>query len=182
MFARAYEDDAVSRWVLPDSSDRRLRLERAGVAVIRRTIPVREVLTTDPPVGMAIWASPDRPRIATWRLLPALPSLVRWYGPAGMRRSALVSAVLDRRRPAEPHWYLGGLGTDPDHQRKGVGSALMRPVLDRCDAEGIGAYLETQAEENVVFYRHHGFEVIAELDVPTGGPHMWLMWRTPGGG
>lgn len=179
MFARAYEHDAVSRWVLPEPADRRERLERAGVAVIRRTIPQREVLTTDPPVGMAIWASPEHPRISSWRLLPALPALLRWYGPAALRRSALLAAVLDRRRPSQPHWYLGGLGTDPDHQRRGVATALMSPVLGRCDVEGAGAYLETQSEENVTYYRRRGFEVTEELDVPEGGPHMWLMWRTP---
>lgn len=149
------------------------------MAVIRRTIPEREVLTTEPSVAMAIWASPDRPRIASRHLLPALPSLLRWYGPAAMRRSAVVAAVLDRQRPSERHWYLGGLGTDPDHQRRGIGTALMRPVLERCDAERTGAYLETQSEENVAFYEHRGFEVTAELDVPGGGPHMWLMWRAP---
>lgn len=179
IFARAYEDDAVSRWVLPDPTDRLERLERAGTSVIRRTIPEREVLTTTPPRGMAIWAAPEHPRIPTRRLLPTLPALLRWYGLSAMRRSALVAAVLDRRRPTERHWYLGGLGTDPPFQRQGVATALMRPMLERCDAGGVGAYLETQSEENVAFYRRRGFEVAAELDIPTGGPHMWLMWREP---
>ena len=68
--------------------------------------------------------------------------------------------------------------TDPDHQSKGLGSAVMKPVLDRCDAEGVGAYLESSKEQNVPFYRRHGFEVIEEAHLPEGPP-LWLMWREP---
>ena len=32
------------------------------------------------------------------------------------------------------------LGTDPDHQGRGLGSALMAPVLEHCDRDGVGAY------------------------------------------
>ena len=71
------------------------------------------------------------------------------------------------------------LGTDPAHQGEGVGSALVRHVLDDRANSGEPAYLETQTEAIVPFYQRHGFEVIGELDVPGGGPHVWLMWRDP---
>ena len=79
--------------------------------------------------------------------------------------------------PAEPHWYLEGLGTHPDWQRRGIASAVLAPVLDLCDADGLPAYLETQKESNVPFYRRHGFEVIGTKQIPDGAPNIWLMWR-----
>jgi GNAT superfamily N-acetyltransferase len=80
--------------------------------------------------------------------------------------------------PEEPHWYLAVLGTATDHQGKGVGSALMAPVLAKCDAEGIPAYLESSKESNIPFYRRHGFEVSGEVNVKNG-PKLWPMWRDP---
>ncbi len=50
-----------------------------------------------------------------------------------------------------------------EQQGKGVGGALMRPVLEHCDAEGIPCYLESSKERNLPFYRRHGFEVVEEL-------------------
>ena len=55
----------------------------------------------------------------------------------------------------------------------------MQPVLERCDAEGTPAYLETDTERNVQLYERHGFEVTEEFDLPGGGPPVWLMWRPP---
>ena len=79
--------------------------------------------------------------------------------------------------PSDPHWYLEILGTHPDWQRRGIASAVLAPVLGTCDADGLPAYLETQLESNVPFYRRHGFEVIGTKQLPDGGPNMWLMWR-----
>ena len=77
---------------------------------------------------------------------------------------------------AEPHWYLAFLGIEPSEQGKGLGSALLRPVLERCDSEGTPAYLETSNERNLPFYQRHGFEVVQQCGIPDG-PHFWGMWR-----
>ena len=67
----------------------------------------------------------------------------------------------------------------PDRQGRGFGSHLMQPVLERCDADGTPAYLETDTERNVQLYERHGFKVTEEFPLPGGGPPVWLMWREP---
>jgi hypothetical protein len=54
--------------------------------------------------------------------------------------------------------------------------------LERCDDEGIPAYLEATSAGNRDLYLRHGFEVIEEARWPGGGPPLWLMWREPGAG
>ena len=82
-----------------------------------------------------------------------------------------------RHDPRTPTGTWRRLGTDPEHQRTGVGSALLRSVLDSVDAEGLPAYLESSKESNLSFYGQHGFEVTGEIRTPRGGPTLWLMWR-----
>ena len=78
--------------------------------------------------------------------------------------------------PSDPHWYLGILGTDPVHQGCGVASALMEPTLERCDAAGFPAYLESSKQSNLPFYERHGFRVTGKVEVH-GGPTLWSMSR-----
>ena len=77
------------------------------------------------------------------------------------------------------HWYLMVIGTDPAVRGAGLGQALMRSRLDRCDAEGAPAYLEATKPDLVPYYSRFGFDVTGKIDLPDGGPTMWLMWRQP---
>ena len=86
--------------------------------------------------------------------------------------------TIERAHPREPHYYLAVLGTDPDEQGRGIGSALMQPVLEMCDRDVVPAYLESSKERNVDFYARHGFRVTDELVLPEGPP-VWPMWRDP---
>ena len=54
----------------------------------------------------------------------------------------------------------------------------MAPVLERCDTDGVGAYLESSKESNIAFYSRHGFQVTEEIKL-LAGPPMWKMWRDP---
>jgi len=65
---------------------------------------------------------------------------------------------------------LLALGTLPQYQRQGNGSALMQPVLSRCDAFSLPAHLETIFASNVRFYEHHGFQVRQIIQLPHSGP------------
>jgi ribosomal protein S18 acetylase RimI-like enzyme len=86
---------------------------------------------------------------------------------------------VEAHHPRDPHLYLAVLGVDPARQGQGIGSRLLRPGLELCDAEGLPAYLETAKERNLDFYGRHGFRVTGRMSLPRGGPPIWLMWRDP---
>jgi ribosomal protein S18 acetylase RimI-like enzyme len=73
----------------------------------------------------------------------------------------------------EPHWYIMILGVDPVHHGKGLGKALMEPVMKKAEANGQPVYLETAQPANVSFYQKLGFSVLRELIDPTSGLKMW---------
>jgi GNAT superfamily N-acetyltransferase len=89
--------------------------------------------------------------------------------------------LMSAGHPRVPHEYLFFLGTRPRWQGRGIGSALMRPVLTRCDHDRTPAYLEATSPRNRRLYLRHGFRVTGEIPLPDG-PTMWRMWRDPAGG
>jgi ribosomal protein S18 acetylase RimI-like enzyme len=80
--------------------------------------------------------------------------------------------------PHEPAWYLQFLGVDPAYQGRGLGSALLRDVLDAADESGQAAYLEASSDRNRALYERHGFAHLGDLTLPDG-PTAYAMWRDP---
>jgi GNAT superfamily N-acetyltransferase len=85
---------------------------------------------------------------------------------------------MEGSHPREPHWYLPQIGVDPTAQGRGLGAALMRHALARCDQERALAYLEASKPANVPFYQRHGFEVTGEIRVGAA-PVITPMLRRP---
>ena len=90
--------------------------------------------------------------------------------PAVLEQAGALFERMAAHHPAEPHWYLPLIGVDPAHQGKGLGSALLRHALARCDRDGTAAYLESTARANIPFYERHGFMVRGEIQVGTSPP------------
>lgn len=174
--ARSFYDDPVFRHLFRDDASRLQRSERLFEGMLLRAAERHdEVHTTHEHAGAAIWFPPGHAQLSVWQQLRYLPTMVR-VGGRDLPRLLRCLTIMEEQHPHEPHFYLNILGTDPDRQGEGIGSALLRAVLDRCDDEGIPAYLEATSERNRGLYERHGFEVTGEIVLPDG-PTMWPMWR-----
>ncbi len=177
--ARAFLSDPVWQWLTgPRHALFETRAARYFSAETRHHIHLGSAWTTEGTHGVALWAPPNRWKFTLATIAGLTPASLGLFGTRLPKALSALGGV-EKHHPTEPHWYLAMLGTDPDQQGKGVGSALLRPVLDRCDRDGLPAYLESSKETNVPFYERHGFTVTDTYDLPGGGPRLWLMWREP---
>jgi ribosomal protein S18 acetylase RimI-like enzyme len=177
--ARTFLDDPVTSHIFRNEARREAGLRAFfGTQMRADYLPFGGCYTTEGYSGSAIWAPPGKPLqtglAGILTMLPVVP-----YVAANLRTTLRLLALMESKHPRQPHWYLATLGTAVEQQGKGVGSALMRPILEHCDAEGIPCYLESSKERNVPFYRRHGFEVVEEVPLPGDGPMLWTMWREP---
>jgi len=176
--ARAFHDDPLQAWALPDASTRLATLERVfELMASYSSVPAGESYTDSTLACAAFWVPPggfvpDREAAA------AMAPIIELLGEANDRFRA-AEDTMRAHRPSDVHFYLQGLGTDPPRQGQGLGSAVLEPVLERCDGEEIPAYLETTKERNVGFYELHRFEVVGSARIPLDGPLMWFMARLP---
>lgn len=184
VLGRAFLDDPMYVYVLPDATHRARVLPAYCAAAAGYGHRFGEVYTTAGPVmGAAIWLPPGRGELTPERLAAAgFPAATGQFGAEA--RGRLVELIdyltqVRRRVVPGPHWYLMMIGVDPAWQGRGIGGRLLEPVLTRAAAAGLACYLETTQPRNLEFYRRHGFEVVIDADLPGGGPHYWAMWRPP---
>jgi len=179
VLARAFYDDPALAWVIPDAS-RRLKIAERGFGLYLRKLwfAQDECYTTDAIAGAVVWELPGQWKVGVVQQLGLLPSMVAIYG-RWLPRLMRAIAALESTHPEEPHYYLPFVGVAPEWQGRGLGAALIRPILDRCDQEGVPAYLEASTPRNRALYERHSFEVTEEFGLGKGSPPLWRMWRKP---
>ena len=134
------------------------------------------IFTDEDGIGAAIWKHPNKWKMPAGDMVRALPGMLRALGTKAPRMMGAITAI-EKVHPREEHYYLEVLGTHQDRQSKGIGSAMISHMLDRCDAEGMPAYLESSNPRNIPFYARHGFEATDEIVVGKGAPTVTAMWR-----
>ena len=144
-----------------------------------RIVTVREPDNTI--VGVAAWLPTGRYPQSVRTQLVQIPGTFRalYRRPRALIDGHKYLTAVAKSHPKEPHWYLYLLVADPSIQRSGAGTMLMHHGLALADAEGVGAYLETQNEDNLAYYRRFGYELSATLRPVKDGPPLYTMWRRP---
>lgn len=170
--AEAFYDDPVLGWLMPDDERRLARLRRFYVVELRHVGLGRgQAWTSGELVGAAISAPPG-----AWRLpLRAMLLQGSLFG-VHLTRAVRLLGAIERRHLREPHHYFAHIGVAPAAQGQGLGSRLMRPTLDRCDRDGLPAYLEASSERSAALYERLGFRLLREVRVG-GSPPLRLMAR-----
>lgn len=73
--------------------------------------------------------------------------------------------------------YLMTLGVDPGFQGKGIGTKMLKALLEHADNEGLVIYLETATEQNIKFYEKYGFKIMKKVIHPVINVPQWCMVR-----
>jgi len=173
--ADAFATDPILQWLAPSRrSDRRLR-RLLAIELESYVFPGGRVLTTDDVRGANLELPPGR-----WQMtvpLSAAIGFARAFGPR-LPRASRLQRLFEVVHLQESHYYIRYLGVATRFQGQGLGTALLRPTLDRCDREGVAAYLEASTERSAALYERLGFAHLGELRVPNG-PRFWPMRRPP---
>jgi ribosomal protein S18 acetylase RimI-like enzyme len=184
LLARAFADDPFIAHFLAQRRRRELAFPSFFRTVLHQLFDAGAVfgLETDGAlIGVAAWAPPElSPPRRRSRLLAGLAALeVRVLFPHAAPRLVDGFEKLGESHPPEPHWYLAFVGIDPGHQRRGLGRALLAPIIARSDQAAVACYLKTPFPETRLFYRRLGFDDMDELRPVADAPTVWTMKRQP---
>ena len=183
VMTRAFAQDPFFSWFAGPGPGAPERMRTGWNGLLRHaSASLSATYTTADLAGAAMWIPPGGKASTTVDSLRLTPTLIRLTGWSRLREVAAILELMESRRHhhlAAPHAYLSALGVDQGRQGQGIGTALVRPMLDRCDREGIPAYLETATARNVVLYERLGFETVEQLTLPGTDVSGWLMIRHP---
>ncbi len=168
----AFSADAAVRYLFPTAESFLRYFPRMAAAMGGAAIAGGTAWTADGGAAAVLWLAPGVHGDGD-----AIGELVGEVAPPErLEVLARLGEEMGRFHPEEPHWYLPLIGVDPSRQGQGLGAALLKAGLQRCDADGLPAYLESSSPKNVPLYERHGFEVIG-LIKPGDHPGLIPMYR-----
>ncbi|MER6152141.1 GNAT family N-acetyltransferase [Streptomyces hirsutus] len=177
----AFQDDPVSGWVFPGTEYRRTTHHRLMGAFTDIVLAEGRIDVTEDGSACALWMSmPADDHGAGNPADDEGPAQVRRaVDPENERVETIGRLTAGVHPTGRTHEYLWMIGVLPGRQGEGLGTALIGSVLDRCDREGLPAYLEASSVRSRLLYERLGFAQACEpLQLPDG-PRMWPMWREP---
>ncbi|MGX9294175.1 GNAT family N-acetyltransferase [Tsukamurella paurometabola] len=171
--AKAFEDDAFTRWMHPDAAAREGVLAHMFTAALSEAVPsggaIAAVVPGVGPVGVSIWLeshTAPEPDLAGDDPL--------------VRRMRAVHAATNAVRPTEPHVHLASMAVLPRSRGRGVGALMLAEGLRRAGARGLMCYLEASSQDNRRLYARNGFvDLGSPIIVAPDAPPLWPMWRAP---
>ena len=187
VLAGAFADDPAWVWALPDPRRRARVLPwffRAALRYALRRGEVHAATSGGAVLGAALVLPPAQPTLdSTGLVRVGLWQMPLRAGPRGFARFVTQGRVLDDRHARDVprrHGYVWLIGVAEAARGRGVGSAVLRAVTARRDAEGVPTYLDTTNERNLAFYRRHGFAPVHAGTFPRGGCRYWTLVRPLG--
>ena len=184
VLAQAFFNDPLCVYTEPDLEARMSHFAALFTLLVRKGARHDGVYTTiGRPDGVAVWMPPHAevptPEAAVGS---EMDQIGQRFGPEADQRFTKAYQHFDHihhQCMVGPHWYLALLGVAPRCQRQGIGRALLTPVLQRADQEGLPCYLETFVSDNVPFHERRGFQVVDAGVEPLSQITFWAMKRLP---
>ena len=173
----AFQDDPVSGWIFPGEEYRRTTHPRLMAAFVDIVLEEGRIDVTEDGAACALWLPVPAESAEDEEDFAALREAL---DPDNERIEQIGTLTAEVHPAGRAHEYLWMIAVTPGRQGEGLGTALIGSVLERCDREGVPAYLEASSERSRGLYERLGFELVDRpLDLPDG-PQMWPMWREPG--
>ena len=180
VLADALINDPVFTWLLPGSLRLKPRLGTMFAAELEQyVLPNGGTVWTTSAYDGAVSELPP----GAWEMSMSFTGkeALKWMRAFGTRLALAgrVQHAMEERHLREPHFYVRTVGVRTALQGQGLGSALMQPTLERADSAGLPTYIEASTERSAALYERLGFVHMDVLELPEGGPPVWLMRRPP---
>jgi len=167
----AFRPDPAWAYLIPSDYEQMAPL--FADAIIGECFSAGQVWTVDETRAVAAWIGPfARSDSAAWA------TYLNQASPLAIKRIENWDAAVGGLRPTANHWYLDVLAVHPAAQGTGLARAVLEPILNRCDSDGLSATLETSTPANLTLYERFGFGSAQQIDL-TDGPPVWFLQRDP---
>ena len=164
ILSKSFINDPHINWLL-EASKNKNKLKIIMGYVFEESLARGTVYLNDDNTAVALWNTEKKEKVSLQYIVRNLSFLFR-NGLTTTRRCLKTDTLTYEQYPKNAKYcqlYL--VGVLPEYQGKGLGSALMNPMIEEMEKESIPMHLETANARNVKIYMKNGFNIIKTLQL-----------------
>lgn len=161
---KSFNDNQSVNFVIKQDSKREKRLKKLMEYSVFQGVNFGEIYLTEDNQACAIVLDPKKKKTTLKSVLWDLKLVFGCMGVGNVSKVMKRESLIKKNHPNFDFLHLWYIGVNPDKQSKGLGTQLMKTIIEDAQLKGLPVYLETSTTRNFPFYENLGFERIAEMD------------------
>ncbi|HWV70462.1 MAG TPA: GNAT family N-acetyltransferase [Pseudosphingobacterium sp.] len=158
LLSHSFKDNQSVAYIVGKRNDKQKRIRALIDYSFELCFLFGEVWLSDDKKACALVLYPHQKRTtlkSTWLDIQLIIRAIGWKGALkAIKRESKIKGIQSKEEMAYL-WFIGVLSTE---QHKGIGSSLLKQVLDGAANAGLSVYLETSTPKNIPWYRSFGFQ------------------------
>lgn len=155
-----FEKNKSVNWIVKQDSKKKERIRDLMDYSFEACIEIGEIYLTENLTGVIIFSNSDDKLPILEEAYLTVRLIWKVTGIFGIGKALQREKYINRFHPQDEEFiYIWFLGVRKTEQGRGVGSKMLQEVINKSNNEQLPIYVETSTEENLKFYKKHGFEV-----------------------
>jgi hypothetical protein len=165
ILAESFDDNQSVNYIVKQDKKRTQRIRKLMAYSFDICYLYGEVFLTDDISACALILLPDKKKNNLKSILLDIKLVVSCIGISNIKKAMKRESKIKELQPKKLMCYLWFIGVDSDKQKKGIGSVLIKEVIEEAHSKQRPVYLETSTLKNISWYEKYGFTIYNELDL-----------------
>ena len=123
-----------------------------------------DVFLSEDKTGCALIILPDKKKTTLKSILLDAKFAITCLGLSNIKKAMGREAKIKKVHPEGSIYYLWFIGVDSTNQNKGIGSQLLKEVINEGSKQNRTICLETSTLKNIPWYEKFGFSIYHQFD------------------
>jgi len=124
-----------------------------------------ETWLSDDGKACALLLFPQKKRTTIQSIWRDIKLIWQAIGIGGVMKALDRETKIKAKQPKEPMLYLWFIGVDPTLQHRGIGTQLLKEIINRSNERNLPIFLETSTIKNLPWYENFNFYTYDKLEL-----------------
>lgn len=165
ILAASFDDNQSVNYITKQDKKRARRIRKLMAYSFEVCYLFGEVFLTEDKKACALILYPDKKKTTLKTILLDVQLIASCIGIENIKKALARETKIKQLQPKGPIYYLWFIGVKPEYQNEGIGSDLLKNIIEDSEKKKRPVYLETSTRKNLPWYKKFGFNIYNELDL-----------------